>query len=54
MSFYHQEDCEGWPWQDGIKFEPSEPEKVTDPFGFTYINKLNELEDKKNEYRRVD
>lgn len=39
MSFYHQDDCDGWKWSKVSKFEPSKPSWERDDLGFTYTNK---------------
>ena len=36
MSFYHQDDCEGWKWSKNSKLEPSKPISETDLSGSTY------------------
>lgn len=47
MSFYRQDDCDGWKWSKVSKFEPSEPCQETDILGGVWTYKSDEL-DKEN------
>ena len=44
MSFYHQEDCEGWKWKKYDVFRPSISAKEVDVLWVSYSNKPDELE----------
>lgn len=39
MSFYRQDDCDGWKWSKVSKFESSKSSQETDDLKFTYTNK---------------
>lgn len=45
MSFYRQDDCDGWKWNKVSKFEPSEPCQETDILGGVWIYKSDETKE---------
>lgn len=47
MSFYRQDDCDGWKWSEVSKFEPSKPCQETDILGGVWTYKPDELDREK-------